>query len=149
MSKQEFLKTAFIQFFIIATLINVVMCVLGSIFRPDVQFGYEAFMAPVIYATFSMIPVLLTYSSRELSVKQMMFRQVLKLLAIEGIMIAIGLGETEELAEQPMLVVSFVLSVFIIFVLVSVISWILDLGQAKQMNIDLENYKKRINQAIY
>lgn len=145
MSKKEFFQTAFIQFFVIVTLINVVMFILGMIFRPDEKLGYEAFLSPIMYAAFSMIPVVLTYSPRELSAKQMILRQVLKLLAIEGIMIAIGIGGSPELAKQPLLVISFALSVFIIFILVMFISWILDLGQAKQMNMDLENYQKRIS----
>lgn len=144
MNKREYFRTAFAQYFIIVTLINVVMFVLGTIFRPNDRFGYEAFLSPLIYAACSMIPIILTYSKKELSVKQMFFRQVLNLLAIEGIMIGIGLSGSSIFYEQPLLVVSFALSVFIIFILVLVISWVLDLGQARQMNIDLENYKKRM-----
>ena len=144
MNKREYFRTAFAQYFIIVTLINVVMFVLGTIFRPNDRFGYEAFLSPLIYAACSMIPIILTYSKKELSVKQMFFRQVLNLLAIEGIMIGIGLSGSSIFYEQPLLVVSLALSVFIIFILVLVISWVLDLGQARQMNIDLENYKKRM-----
>ena len=142
MSRREFYKIAFIQFFIIVTLINIVIFVLGMIFRPDDRFGYDAFLAPIIYAAFSMIPVVLTYSKRELSLRQMIVRQVLKLLAIEGIMICIGLSGSPQLREQPVVVGCFALSVFMVFALVTLISWILDLGQARQMNIDLDNYKK-------
>lgn len=143
MNKREFFRTAFIQFFIIVTLINVVMFALGMMFRPDDRFGYDAFLAPLIYAACSMIPILLTYSAKELSVKQMIFRQALKVFAIEVIILGIGLSGTTELADQPLLVVSLALAVFLIFVLVTIISWVLDLNQARQMNMDLENYKKR------
>lgn len=143
MSKKEYFRVVFIQFFIIVTLINVVMFVLGTVFRPNERFGYDAFLSPIIYAAFSMIPVLFTYSSRELSLKQMLVRQVLKLLAIEAIMIGIGMSGSSVFIKQPVLVISFASSVFLIFVLVMIISWILDLGQARQMNIDLDNYKKR------
>lgn len=143
MSRREFLRIAFTQYFIIVTLINVVMFALGVIYRPDERFGYEAFLAPLIYAACSMIPVLLTYSKKELSVKQMILRQVLNLVAIEGIMIGIGLSGSPELVKQPLLVVSFAVSVFLIYLFVMILSWVLDLGQAKQMNMDLENYKKR------
>lgn len=143
MSKKEYFRVAFIQFFIIVTLINVVMFVLGTVFKPNERFGYDAFLSPIIYAAFSMIPVLFTYSSRELSLKQMLVRQVLKLLAIEAIMIGIGMSGASVFIKQPVLVISFSSSVFLIFVLVMIISWILDLGQARQMNIDLDNYKKR------
>lgn len=50
----------------------------------------------------------------------------------------------KDLIKEPLLIVSFAFSVFFVFVLVMVISWVLDLGQAKQMNMDLDNYKKRI-----
>ena len=144
MSKREFFRIAFTQFFIIATLINVVIFALGMIFRPEDRFGYDAFLTPLLYAACSMVPVLLTYSNRELTVKQMMIRQVLKLLAIEVIMIGIGISGSKDLIKEPLLIVSFAFSVFFVFVLVMVISWVLDLGQAKQMNMDLDNYKKRI-----
>lgn len=146
MSKKEYFRIAFAQFFIIVTLINIVMFVLGTIYRPDERFGYDAFLSPIIYAACSMIPVVLTYSKKELSAKQMILRQTLNLLVIEIIMIGIGFSGSAEFKEQPLLVVSFALSVFLIYVLVIFISWILDLGQARQMNIDLENYKKRIQQ---
>ena len=146
MSRREYFRIAFNQFFIIVTLINVVMFVLGTIYKPDERFGYDAFLAPIIYAACSMIPVLLTYSKKELTVKQMLLRQVLNLLAIEAIMIGIGLAGSVVLFEQPLLIVSFALSVFLVFVLVMVISWILDLGQARQMNLDLEEYKKRMQE---
>lgn len=144
MSKQDFFRTLFIQFFVIVTLINVVMFVLGILFRPDERFGYEAFLTPIIYAACSLIPAAITYSPKELSLRQMLLRQLLNLFAIEAIMIVIGIGRSPELAKQPLLVISFAISVFIIYVLVIIISWILDLGQAKQMNIDLENYQKNI-----
>lgn len=142
MDRRDFFRTAFIQFFIIVTLINIVMFVLGTLFRPDDRFGYDAFLAPLVYAACSMIPVLLTYSSKELTIKQMILRQVLKILAIEVIILGIGFTGSEELAGQPLVMASLALAVFLIFILVTFISWVLDLNQARQMNLDLENYKK-------
>lgn len=143
MSKREFFRVVCTQYFIIVTLINVVMFALGMIYRPNDRLEYDAFLAPLIYAAFSMLPVILTYSRKELSVKQMIVRMVLNLLAIEGIMIICVLG-TSALVEQPLVVAGFAFSVFLVYILVIVISWILDLGQARQMNIDLENYKRGI-----
>lgn len=143
MSRREYFRVAFAQYFIIVTLINVVMFVLGVVYRPDDRFGYDAFIVPLIYAAFSMIPALLTYSDKEISVKQMIVRQVLKLFATEAIVLGIGLTGSSDVMKQPMLVVSFALSIFVIYVLVMLISWVLDLGQARQMNIDLDNYKRR------
>lgn len=72
-------------------------------------------------------------------------RKMLNLIAIEGIMIMIGMTGSMGLSENPLLVVSFVASVFIVYVLVLVISWLLDLGKARQMNINLENYQRRVS----
>lgn len=144
MSRRDFFRIAITQYFIIVTLINVAIFALGMIYRPDDRFGYEAFLTPLVYAAFSMIPVIFTYSKKEISTKRMFFRLILNLIAIEGIMIGIGITGSEGSEKQSMIIVSFALAVFVIFVLVMVISWVLDLRQAKQMNMDLENYKNRI-----
>ena len=66
MSFKEHFKSVMSQFFVIATLINIAMFVLGEIFRPDDKFGYEALLAPIIYAAVSLVPMLCMYSKKKL-----------------------------------------------------------------------------------
>lgn len=144
MSFKEHFKSVMSQFFVIATLINIAMFVLGEIFRPDDKFGYEALLAPIIYAAISLVPMLCMYSKKELTVKQHFFRELLQLISIEFILIFFGLGAKSLDPENLTLTVSFALSVFIIYVLVYVIAWLLDLNTAKQINSDLKSFQSKV-----
>lgn len=145
MSFKEHLKSALKMFFIIVTLINAAIFILGKVFRPDDRFGYEVLLSPLIYAAISLIPMLCSYSKKELTLKQFIFREVLQLIAIEVILIGLGLG-TEGLAPENLaLTASFALSVLVIFVLVHLISWLLDLHAAKQINSDLKTFQSKFS----
>lgn len=144
MSFKEHLKSVISQFFVIATLINLATFVLGEIFRPEERFGYDAFLSPLIYAAIALVPMLCMYSKKELTVKQHIFRELLQLISIEVILIFFGLGAESLEPENIALTASFALSVLIIFVLVYVIAWLLDLSTAKKLNSDLKAFQNRI-----
>ncbi len=146
MSFKEHLKSVMSQFFVIATLINIATFILGEIFRPDDRFGYEAFLSPLIYAAFALIPMLCMYSKKELTVKQHIFRELLQLISIEIILIFFGLGAKSLEPENIALTASFALSILIIFVLVYVIAWLLDIKTARQINSDLRSFQNRISE---
>ncbi|MGN0682045.1 MAG: hypothetical protein ACI4JY_00090 [Oscillospiraceae bacterium] len=146
MSFKEHLKSALKMYFIIVTLINAAIYILGKTFRPDDRFGYEVLLSPLIYAAISLVPMLCMYSKKELTLKQYIFREVLQLIAIEVILIGLGLG-TECLAPENLaLTASFALSVLVIFVLVLLISWLLDLHAAKQINSDLKTFQSKFSE---
>lgn len=146
MSFKEHLKAVMSQLFVIAAFINLAIFILGEIFRPDEKFGYEAFLAPIIYAAISLVPMLLMYSKKELTVKQHIFRELLQLISIEIILIFLGLGAKSLEPENIALTASFALSVFIIYVLVYVIAWLLDLNTARQINTDLKSFQSKISE---
>ena len=146
MNFKEHLKAIASQFFVIATLINLAIFILGEIFRPDDKFGYEAFLAPIIYAAISLVPMLCMYSKKELTVKQHIFRELLHLISIEIILIFLGLGAKSLKPENLALTASFALSVFIIYVLVYVIAWLLDLNTARQINTDLKSFQSKVSE---
>ncbi|MGN1088957.1 MAG: hypothetical protein ACI4Q6_01030, partial [Huintestinicola sp.] len=127
------------------TLINGATFVLGEIFRPDERFGYDAFLSPLIYAAISLIPMLCMYSKKELTVKQLIAREVLQLAAIEIILIFFGLGKKCLAPENISLTVSFALSILIIYVLVILISWLLDMKTAKQLTNELKSFQDRVS----
>ena len=144
MSFKEHLKSVISQVFVIATLINLATFVLGEIFRPDERFGYDAFLSPLIYAAIALVPMLCMYSKKELTVKQQIFRELLQLISIEAILIFFGLGSECLKPENIALTASFALSVLIIFVLVYVIAWLLDISTAKKLNSDLKAFQNRV-----
>lgn len=146
MSFKEHFKAVLSQFFVVATLINLAIFILGEIFRPEERFGYEAFLAPLIYAALSLVPMLLMYSKKELTVKQHIIRELLQLIVVEIILIFFGLGAKSLEPENITLTSSFALSVFVIYILVYVIAWLLDLNTAKQINNDLKSFQNKFSE---
>ena len=51
---RDFLKQMLTSIFVVVTLVTIAIGVLGNIFRPGQQFGYEAVFAPVLYGLLSM-----------------------------------------------------------------------------------------------
>lgn len=145
MSFREHLRSVLSTYFIIATLINAATFILGEIFRPDDKFGYDAFLSPLIYAAIALIPMLCMYSKKELTLKQHIVREILQLISIEVILIFFGLGSKSLAPENLALTASFALSVFVIYVLVGVIAWLLDIKLAQQLNSELKAFQIRFS----
>lgn len=143
MSFKEYLKSAALHFFIIVTLADVATFIVGMIFRPEDQFGYEAFLTPLIYGALGVLPNLVMCSGRELTVKQIMVRKAIQLLVLEAILITAAFGIKNLNAENLGVVTGFALSVLIIFLLVHIISWLLEVRQAEQMTAELLTWQKR------
>lgn len=143
MSKKEFFKELLYKYFIIVTLINVSTFVLGSIFRPNETFGYSAFLSPLIYGLVSLVPLGLTYSPRELTPKQAVVREILRLFLLEAVLILFGMGLKNLSAENVPTILGFALSVLVIYLLVMLVSWVLDSRQAKQLTADLQEFQSR------
>ena len=139
------------SFFISVTLINVAMLILGSILEPTQVFGYEAFLYPLIYGLIGTIPTLLIRDKKELSVKQEMIRKVIRMLLLIVLMLAFMFGGREMTSELIATAVLVSVSIVIIFILVNLIIWWLDLKTAKDMTEDLIKYqkKKRNEENIY
>lgn len=143
MSLKDFFKSMMSSYFVIVTLINVSTYVLGVMYRPEEQFGYDAFLSPLVYGALGILPVCVMYSKKELTLKQVIFRKILQFILLEILLIGFGFGHSKLTVENMELIISFGLSVFVIFVLVHIISWVLDLQQARQMTMDLLSYQSQ------
>lgn len=131
------------SFFISVTLINVAMLILGKILQPTQVFGYEAFLYPLIYGLIGTVPSILIKDNKELSVKQELIRKVIQMLLLIVIMLAFMFGGREITSEMIAAAVGVSLSIVIIFILVNLIIWWLDLKTAKDMTQDLLRYQQR------
>lgn len=146
MSFKAHLKSMLSVYFIVVTLINAATFILGEIFRPEEKFGYTAFLSPLIYGAISLVPMLFMYSKKELTLKQYIIREIFKLIAIEVILLSFILGEKAISPENITLTISFALSILVIFVLAHLISWLLDMKQATQLNSDLKAFQSRFSE---
>ncbi len=132
MSFKAFLKKCIMDFFIITTCVTVAMAILGILLAPTARFGYEAYLSPIIFGFVSLIPSFVTYSRKELSLKQALIRKVLHFIVLEVTLIAFSFmtGLITEITE----VSSFAVTVFIVYLAVNLISWWLDSKKAEEIN---------------
>lgn len=143
MSFNDFLKKCLMNFFIIVTCVSVVIGVIGLIYEPNRRFGYEAYFSPLIFGLISIIPSFVTYSNKELTVKQMIFRNLLQLLVIECLILITGYYF--ELMKDKMIFVSVALSIVIVFIIVHLISLIIDYKTAAILTEKLKSYQQGDN----
>lgn len=143
MSFKTFMKSACATYFIIVTLVNLAAFAVGSIFRPGEQFGYEAFLTPLLYGFLGLLPMCVMYSKKEMTGRQILIRKILQFILLEALLLGLASGQAAFSKENLGQTVSFALSVFIVFVLVHVISFLLDIQQARQMTKDLLSWQAK------
>ncbi len=136
------IKNIFSSFFISVTLINAAMLILGMTLHPEQKFGYEAFMYPLIYGLIGTIPSIVIDEKKELSVPQTIVGMVMRLLLLIVLLLAFMFGGRELTPEIIKAAISVSISVVIIYVLVNLILWWLDLRIAKSMTEDLVKFQK-------
>lgn len=64
MRGKELLNDMIYTYFMLVTMILVIMAVLGTQFMPDARFGYQEFASPLIYAAFGTLPNLVMYTKK-------------------------------------------------------------------------------------
>ena len=89
---KEHIKDNLINFFIIVTMINIVIFICGSFMAPDQNITYAAFLVPIIDGILGVIPGLVMYSKRELTVKQMIVREIIQFVMVEIIILLFSFG---------------------------------------------------------
>lgn len=142
---REHIKNNLMSFFIIVTLVNIAIFVCGIVLAPDEKLGYTAFIVPVIDGLLGVIPGLVMYSKRELTVKQMIVRDIIQLLSIELIIIIFSFGFSGFTNVDVPKFLAIVLSVAFVYVGVVVIMYLLDFKTAKKMTDDLKAFQKSNN----
>lgn len=130
--KDFLIKSVMNSFFISVTFIGIGMAIVGSIFEPEKSFSYAGFLSPILFGLAASLPSLVTFSRRELTVGETIFRKVLHLLLLEltinGILFLNGALTSISVT------VSLAVTIFIIDVAVNVVMYINDLRSAKLIN---------------
>ena len=139
---REHIKNNIMSFFIIVTLVNIAIFVSGMILAPDEKLSYAAFIVPVVDGILGVIPGLIMYSKRELTVKQIIVRDIIQLISIELIMLVFSFGFSGfDNVDVPRLI-AVTGSVALVYVGVVAIMNALDFRKAKKMTDDLKAFQK-------
>lgn len=139
MKSKEKVIEMFMTFFIVTACVTILEGILGGIFMPEVQLDYSAFFSPPLFGFFSSILSFVTYSSKELTIKQMLIRQVIHLLLIE--LLVFGLNAATGNLFEIKTCVALALSVAVVYVVVCVVLWINDQKSASEFNQRLREYQ--------
>lgn len=142
---KEHIKDNLINFFIIVTMVNIVIFICGSLFAPDQNITYAAFIVPIIDGILGSIPGLIMYSKRELTVKQMIIREVIQFFMVEIIILLFSFGFSGFRSENLNMMAIVALSVAAVYISVWVIRFFLDSRKAKKMTDDLKMFQKSLS----
>lgn len=137
MDLKQFLAQKLSLFFMLTTLITIVICVLGLCFDGDARFGYSELLTPVCIAALCVIPTLVTWSRRELSPREMKVRMALELVLIEAVVLGIAFASPVIDTSRASVTLAIAGSVLAIYILVRLFSWLYDSAQARELNDEL------------
>ncbi len=145
MHGKEFVIDCVRTFFSVVTCINLAMLVMGLAFLPEERFGYEAFMAPLLYGAVGTLPNVVMYSKKELKIKELLVRKAIQLVLIEVLVLLAAFYGAEEFVQQPHIIAGVAVSILVIYILVSVIEGLQNYFMAKHMTEDLMKFQERVN----
>lgn len=138
--KKEDLIELMMAFFICTACICILSAVLGTIFFPEDQFGYEAMWSPPFFGAISAVLGLVTKSRKELSVRQVAIRNVLHLVLIECVVF--GMNYLAGVVFEMYFSVILAFAIAVVFVAVHLIMYISDSRDAHKFNEQLKQYQQ-------
>ena len=139
---KERLGEAFRLYFILVTLITILLMVVGMLFDSDRTLSYEAYFSPLFYALIGVIPVFFFKSDKELSMKRLVIRNIIYVLIIEAAMLFIVFKAPNIPSDRIEVVISIAVGILIVYILSLVVEYIFELTQARELNAYLEEYQK-------
>ena len=146
MRGKELIQDMINTYFMLTTMILVVMTVLGTYYMPEVRFGYEQFKTPLKYAAWGTLPNIVMYAKKELTMKQMLIRKIIQLILIEVIILAVALPTDIIENKNNTLIISLMSCVFVIYVLTHVVEWYQNSVTAQKMTEELVSFQQKYEQ---
>ena len=139
---KERLGEAFRLYFILVTLITILLMVVGMLFDSDRTLSYDAYFSPLFYAFIGVIPVFFFQSDKELSMKRLIIRNVFYVLIVEAAILLIVFKAPNIPSDRIEVVISIAVGVLVVFILSLIVEYIFELTQANEMNTYLEEYQR-------
>lgn len=137
MDLRKLLTEMFTSYFTLVTLITVATLVLGLCFEPEAAFGYEAFASPLLYGACGVVPVIVMYSKRELTIKEFIVRKIIQFIIIEVLILFVAFYQTGLAGGGKVKMILLGISVLVVYILSHVVEWIQNYLSAKQMTAQL------------
>ena len=142
MKIKERLGEAFKMYFILVTLITVLLLILGLTLDNDRVLGYEAFLSPLIYAAIGVIPVFFFGSEKEISMKRLLIQRIVTLLFVEVAVLVLAFSAKSIPTERKGVVIGIAVGIAVVYVLSLVVEYVFELIQSRELNEALEVYQR-------
>lgn len=139
MQSKSKISEALIAFCVCTACITILQGVLGMLFYPEEKLGYEAFLTPPLFGLFSVMLGMVTWSKKELSIKQVLIRRTIHLFLIEGMVFGLNYLAGNSFSVPVTMALAF--GIAVIFVAVYLILWINDKKSAALFNQKLKEFQ--------
>ncbi len=131
------------SFCVCTACITLLEGVLGMLFFPEEKLGYNAFFSPPLFGAISVLFGAVTWSKKELSVKQVWFRRAVHLFLIE--VMVFGINYAAGVVFSPIVTMVLMIGIAVVFVLVYLILWMDEQRSAQTFNQKLKEYQSAIS----
>ena len=135
-------QKAFKLYFIEVTLISVLLMILGLAFDSDRTFSYQVFASPLIYAAIGTLPVFLFDQDKELSVRQMLLRNIAELVIIEAVIMFLAFSADTIPTEKKEVVTGIAVGIVIVYVITVMTDYLFEVSESKNLNRALARYQQ-------
>ena len=147
MTVKEFITSRIRLFFILTVLIHCAQWILGMILAPEEILHYRDLSSPFIMAGLCILPTIVTFSRKKLTLKQMLIRHAIQLVLIEGVMMALVFtGDFVKSDRMPtaLLIAGITLVIYVAAVL---LMWLSQLSESKKMTAQLHALQHSVEKA--
>ncbi|MBQ1350352.1 MAG: hypothetical protein II614_00575 [Ruminococcus sp.] len=141
MTIKEFLISRIQLYFLLVTLIFAVSMIIGMIFTPGQELYYYQLIGPFFLAALCVLPTFITYSRKEPTVRQVVLRNIIRLILIEGIVLT--QIQPPEQENQVLFRILLAAAVLIVYLLASLMMWLRRVRQSGMMTEQLKILQER------
>ncbi len=131
------------MYFILVTLITILLMVLGLSLDADRTFSYEAFASPLVYALLGVLPGFILPQEKELSVKVHMIKNAVEIVLVEAMILGVAFWSDTIPTEKYGVVIGIALGILVVYGLSSLIEYLFELNESKEMNEYLNSFQNR------
>lgn len=142
MKLSEFVKEIIRDFFIIFGSVIIMITILRQFFYPDMAFDLESIYTIMTFSVIGALIGFILYSRHDLSEKQTRIRIAIHFLALEFILISLGI--IIGVINSVLSAIILGLEIAVVYIIVRLLAWQNDKKVAKSINEKLKSFKKNI-----
>lgn len=141
MKSGDFFKKYMTDFLLIQAGITLAMGMIGCIAPPEEGLDHHILFMPFVYAAFCLLPSVVTYSSKELNIRQMVFRKIIQFLLIELVVLLISY--LAGALFSTFMFMAIMLAVAVIYAAVNWIDYVVEKSASAAMTQKLQHIKEK------